>query len=140
MSSSAHGLSGDASDAYSALHNLKSTPNPPFNIMSSYGHDLTGGASGVHSDFISLKDAPNLETTIMSSCRPSLIDGAGCAYSDSDNIKSAPNHQSYNFNSFGDIVKFYPSRTVQPGNGRFRLIPAGSCRKAQEVGRNPPEI
>ncbi len=93
-----------ASDAYSGLHNLKSTPNPPFSIMTSYEHDLPGAASGVHSDFISLKDAPNLETTIMSSCRPTLIDGAGCAYSDSDNLKSAPNHQSYTFDSFGDIV------------------------------------
>ncbi len=56
--------------------------------------------------------------------------------------------------------RYTPGRTVRPGNGQFRVIPvilwkqysgrkffgfffrwfsAGSCRKAQEVGRNRPE-
>ncbi|CAF4032605.1 unnamed protein product, partial [Rotaria sordida] len=104
MSSSTRGLSDDANDAYSGLHNLKSTPNLRLSIMSSHEHNLTSDVSGVDSGFISLKDAPNLETTIMSSCRPSLIDGADSAYSDSNNLKSAPNHHSYTFNAFGDIV------------------------------------
>ncbi len=42
------------------------------------------------------------------------------------------------------LVLLFPGRRVRPRNGRFRVIAVilwkqYSCRKAQKVGRNPPE-